>query len=192
MRTILFNSMTRQIMVRPILGFAIFAMLAFSCSSCGYRNPYVRKDTQQAPAKTLLITTWQNRTNELGLESIYFRLFNAWFKQSSRISVVFDEEQADFKLSGEIAAIELPGLFYNTFDEALEIKIKLTVRFTLMDNRNKAILWQERQLTIYEPFIIDPSGERTSYNKERALLSIGDQIGELIYLRTHEIANNMD
>ena len=123
--------------------------------------------------------------------SIYFRLFNAWFKKSSKISVVFDEDQADLKLTGEIYAIDLPGLFYDSFDEAVEIKIKLTVHFTLRDTRNNSVLWQERRFTRYEPFIIDPSGERTRYNKQRALLRIGDEIGELIYLRTHEIVNNM-
>jgi hypothetical protein len=138
-----------------------------------------------------VITNWQNRTNELGLESIYFRLFNAWFKKSSIISVIFDEDQADLKLTGEIHAIDLPGLFYDSFNEAVEIKIKLTVYFTLLDNRNNSVLWQERKFTIYEPFIIDPSGEKTRYNKQRALLRIGDKIGELIYLRTHEIVNNM-
>jgi hypothetical protein len=104
---------------------------------------------------------------------------------------MFEEEQADLKLSGEIAAIDLPGLFYDSFDEALEIKLKLTVSFTLRDNRNNSVLWQERNFTIYEPFIIDPSGERTRYNKQKALLRIGDEIGELIYLRIHELANNM-
>ena len=134
---------------------------------------------------------WQNRTNELGLESIYFRLFNAWFKNSSTIYVTPDEEQADLALAGEISSIDLPGLFYNSLDEALEIKIKLTVRFTLRDNKNNSILWQERQYTIYEPFIIEPSGQRSAYNKEKALLRIGDEIGELIYLRTHEIVRHM-
>ena len=174
-----------------ILVFSLLFLIAFSCSSCGYSNPYTRKEQLESPSKTLHITMWENRTNELGLESIYFRLFNAWFKQSSKITVVFDEDQADLKLTGEISAIDLPGLFYDTFDEALEIKIKLTVRFTLRDTRNNSILWQERQYIIYEPFIIDPLGETTRYNKQRALLRIGDEIGELIYLRTHEIVNNM-
>ena len=104
---------------------------------------------------------------------------------------MFEEDQADLKLTGEISSIDLPGLFYDSFDEALEIKIKLTVRFTLRDNSSNSILWQEKTFTIYEPFIIDPSGERTGYNKQRALLRIGDEIGEFIYLRTHDIVNNM-
>lgn len=178
---------------RPCTIFLLVIMLlaGFACSSCGYSNPYAKVSSQEIPPKTLLITTWQNRTNELGLESIYFRLFNAWFKKSSRISVVFDEDQADLKLTGEISAIDLPGIFYNSFDQALEIKLKLTVRFTLRDNRSNAVLWQERQFITYEPFIIDPSGERSRYNKQKALLRIGDDIAELIYLRTHEIVNNM-
>jgi len=165
--------------------------LSLAISSCGYSNPYVRKTTPVIPTKTILITTWQNRTNELGLESIYFRLFNAWFKNSRRIKVVFDEDQADLKLTGEISAIDLPGLFYGPSEEALEIKLKLTVRFTLRDNRNNSILWQEKQYIFYEPFIIDPSGEKAEFNKQRALLRIGDEIAELIYLRTNEIVNNM-
>ncbi len=176
---------------QAVLLFMALFFLAISCSSCGYSNPYARKESSDTPATTLLITTWQNRTNELGLESVYFRLFNAWFKKSSRITVVFDADQADLKLSGEISAIDLPGIFYDSFDEALEIKLKLTVRFTLRDNRNNSILWQEKKFTIYEPFIIDPAGERSRYNKQKALLRIGDEIAELIYMRTHEIVNHM-
>ncbi|MFC1844387.1 hypothetical protein ACFLZ5_06310, partial [Thermodesulfobacteriota bacterium] len=95
------------------------------------------------------------------------------------------------KLTGEISSIDLPGLFYDTFDEALEIKIKLTVSFTLYDNNNKKILWQEKQFAVYEPFLLDPAREKAQYNKQKALLRIGDEISELIYLRTHEIVSNM-
>jgi hypothetical protein len=191
MNLFLSNKVTRQPSLSTLLVFFVLLLLAFVCTSCGYTNPYVSKESPEPSSKTLLITTWQNRTNELGLESIYFRLFNAWFKKSSRISVVFNEEQADLKLTGEISSIDLPGLFYDSFDEALEIKVKLTVRFTLRDNRNNSILWQEREFTVYEPFIIDPTGELTRYNKQNALLRIGNEIGEMIYLRTHEIVNNM-
>ena len=160
-------------------------------SSCGYTNPYARNNSKDTYKKTLFITIWQNRTNELGLEFEYFRLFNAWFKNSGRIAVVFDEDDTDLKLIGEISSIDLPGLFYNSSDEALEIKIKLTVSFTLYSTTNNSILWQEKQYVIYEPFLLDPTGEETLYNKKRALLRIGDEIGEIIYLRTHEIVNNL-
>jgi hypothetical protein len=169
----------------------LLSFMFFLLCGCGYTNPYVQKNTPGSLNKTLHITTWQNRTNELGLESVYFRLFNAWFKNSGIVAVVFEDDQADLKLTGEISSIDLPGLFYNTFDEALEIKIKLTVNFTLYDNHNKTILWQEKQLTIDEPFLLSLAREQTQFNKQKALLRIGDEIGELIYLRTHEIVNNM-
>ena len=166
-------------------------LIVILLSSCGYTNPYARNNSKDTYTKKLFITIWQNRTNELGLEFEYFRLFNAWFKNSGRIAVVFDEDDADLKLIGEISSIDLPGLFYNSFDEALEIKIKLTVSFTLYSTTNNSILWQEKQYVIYEPFLLDPTGEETQYNKKRALLRIGDEIGEIIYLRTHEIVNNL-
>jgi hypothetical protein len=170
--------------------FLLFFIAVVLCS-CGYTNPYAQMNSQDAYANTLHITIWQNQTNELGLESEYFRLFNAWFKKSGRINVIFDEAQADLKLTGEIFSIDLPGLFYDKFDDALEIKINLTVHFTLYDNRNKTILWQEKQFTMSEPFLIDPSGDLTEFNKKRALLRIGDKISELIYVRVHEIVKNM-
>ena len=166
-------------------------LIVILLSSCGYTNPYARNNSKDTYTKTLFITIWQNRTNELGLESEYFRLFNAWFKKSGRIAVVFDEDDTDLKLIGEISSIDLPGLFYNSSDKALEIKIKLTVSFTLYNTTNNSILWQEKQYVIYEPFLLDPTGEETQYNKKRALLRIGDEIGEIIYLRTHEIVNNL-
>ena len=165
--------------------------LTISLGGCGYHNPYVDNTESDTPRKTLHITTWENRTNELGLESIYFRLFNAWFKNSSRINVIQDRDQADLCLNGEIIAIDLPGLFYDKFDEALEIKIKLTVRFDLRDNKNDHILWRERRYIVYEPFVIDPDPGKTKSNRRRALLKIGDEIAELIYLRTHEIVKTL-
>lgn len=165
--------------------------LFISLGGCGYHNPYVASQEKGTSWKTLHITTWENRTNELGLESIYFRLFNAWFKNSSRINVIQDRDQADLCLNGEIIAIDLPGLFYDKFDEALEIKIKLTVRFDLRDNKNDHILWRERRYIVYEPFVIDPDPGKTKSNRRRALLKIGDEIAELIYLRTHEIVKTL-
>jgi len=61
----------------------------------------------------------------------------------------------------------------------------------LYNTTNNSILWQEKQYVIYEPFLLDPTGEETLYNKKRALLRIGDEIGEIFYLRTHEIVNNL-
>jgi hypothetical protein len=172
--------------------FATFQVLVvFALCSCGYSNPYVRKGADTANPRTLYITTWQNRTNELGLESIYYRILNSWYKKTDIIHVVFNEDQADLKLTGEISSIDLPGLFYDAYNEALEVKIRLAVSFTLMDTRNNAILWQEKEYVIYEPFLLEPTSRRTEYNKQRALLRIGDEIAELIYLRTLEIVNNM-
>lgn len=174
----------------PLVYLYIFFPIVILLYSCGYTNPYVQKNSLESHTRTLHISTWDNRTNELGLESEYFRILNGWFKRSGRINVIFNDE-TDLKLTGEISSIDLPGLFYDSFEEALEIKLKLTISFTLFDNHTNAILWQEKQYLIHEPFLLDPAGVQTQYNKQRALLRIGDEIGELIYLRTHEIVNNM-
>jgi hypothetical protein len=167
----------------------LFIFIALLVSSCGYTNPYVSRDSNKV--NKLFMTTWQNRTNELGLESVYFRIFNSWFKKSGIVNIHFNEAESDLKLYGEISSIDLPGLFYDTFDEALEVKIKLTVSFTLTETRTKKILWQEKNYTVYEPFLLDPSGEQTEQFKQRALIHIGEELGELIYMKIHEIVSQL-
>lgn len=179
------------IFLRYLLYPLLLLVMATFLNQCGYSNPYVRKIPAGAEPITLFVTTWQNRTNELGLESKYLRTLTSWFKKSDIIHVVFDDKNADLKLIGEITSIDLPGLFYDSFDEALEIEVKLTVDFTLYDNHSNKIVWQEKDYTVSEPFLLDPKGGQTEYNKNRALLHIGDEIAEFIYLRTNEIASDM-
>jgi len=169
----------------------LLILMAAFLNQCGYTNPYVQKIPAGAEPITLYVSNWQNRTNELGLESKYLRTLTSWFKKSDIIHVIFDEENTDLKLTGEITSIDLPGLFYDSFDEALEIDVKLTVNFTLYDNHSNSIVWQEKDYTVSEPFLLDPKGGQTDYNKNRALLHIGDEIAEFIYLRTNEIASDM-
>ena len=179
------------IFLRYLLYPLLLLVMATFLNQCGYSNPYVRKIPAGAEPITLYVTTWQNRTNELGLESKYLRTLTSWFKKSDIIHVVFDDKNADLKLTGEITSIDLPGLFYDSFDEALEIEVKLTVNFTLYDNHSNKIVWQEKDYTVSEPFLLDPKGGQTEYNKNRALFHIGDEIAEFIYLRTNEIASDM-
>ena len=179
------------IFLRYLLYPLLLLVMATFLNQCGYSNPYVRKIPAGAEPITLYVTTWQNRTNELGLESKYLRTLTSWFKKSDIIHVVFNDENADLKLIGEITSIDLPGFFYDSFDEALEIEVKLTVNFTLYDNHSNKIVWQEKDYTVSEPFLLDPKGGQTEYNKNRALFHIGDEIAEFIYLRTNEIASDM-
>ena len=179
------------IFLRYLLYPLLLLVMATFLNQCGYSNPYVQKIPAGAAPITLYMTTWQNRTNELGLESKYLRTLTAWFKKSDIIHVVFDDKNADLKLTGEITSIDLPGLFYDSLDEALEIEVKLTVNFTLYDNHSNKIVWQEKNYAVSEPFLRDPKGGQTEYNKNRALLYIGDEIAEFIYLRTNEIVSDM-
>jgi len=186
-----FSKKHSEIFFRYLLFPLLMLLTAALLSQCGYTNPYVQKIPAGTEPITLYVTTWQNRTNELGLESKYLRTLTSWFKKSDIIHILFEKENADLKLTGEITSIDLPGLFYDSFDEALEIDVKLTVNFTLYDNHSNSIVWQEKDYTVSEPFLLNPKGGQTDYNKNRALLHIGDKIAEFIYLRTNEIASDM-
>ena len=167
----------------PLLALLLLAAV----SGCGYRNPYVGDEALTVASKKLFLTVWQNRTSLPGLESEYFRLCSSWFIKTEKVTAVFDENGADFKLTGEITAIALPALFYTSTNKAREVEVSLTVSFTLHDLRSNTVLFQEKGRTFHEPFIADPALERKRYNRQQALLRIGDEIAEQIYLRTLEI-----
>jgi hypothetical protein len=106
------------------------------------------------------------------------------------VAVIFDENEADLRLTGEINSVDLPALFYTATNTAREAEISLTVTFTLHDLRSNTVLFEERGQTFHEPFIADPAIERKRYNKQQALRRIGDEIAEEIYLRTLEIVSH--
>jgi len=64
-----------------IPGLTVLLALCLIIGGCGYYFPNI----YDGPSKTVYLTTWQNRTNELDLDAKIFQSLSSWFQKSKAI-----------------------------------------------------------------------------------------------------------
>ena len=166
--------------------FFIF-LLVFSClatNGCGYRNPYVQKGVAGEEAKVVFLAIWPNRTNELGLETKIYRNLVSWFNKSPNIKLTRNKQEADYLLTGEIRAVNVPALSYGQFDQALEVNVILTVSYRLEEQASDTVLFQHTDLVFSEAAQVGSDAVSARINKNKALAIINDDLAERVYLGT--------
>ena len=150
-------------------------------AGCGYRNPYVSPTGAALSTKSLYLSIWPNRTNELGLETEIYRNLFSWFKHSPKLRIISNKQDADYLLSGEIRSISLPALSYGQYDQAVEVNIVLTVSYRLTEKGTGRILLDKKDLTFTEAALVGSDASTTRENKNKTLVIINDDLGELVY-----------
>ncbi len=166
--------------------FCIF-LLVSSClatNGCGYRNPYVQQEAAAEGTKTILLAIWPNRTNELGLETEIYRNLVSWFNKLPNIKLTSSKQEADYLLTGEIHAVNIPALSYGQFDQAVEVNVILTVSYRLDDQTSDTVLLEQKELVFTEAAQIGSDAVSTRTNKNKALAIINDDLAERVYLGT--------
>lgn len=158
----------------------LILVVVFILSSCGYRNPYV----YTGPDKKIYITNWKNRTNELRLNSDITQSLNRWYQKSGSLRVVKTKEEADLILGGEIISIDLPSLSYGANNTTKEVKVKLTVRYILMDLASGKVLFEVPRELRTEEYSVTSDVSTTSDNESEAIATIIDEMSQKIYLRS--------
>ena len=159
----------------------LFAVLiGLIVSSCGYRNPYV----YSGPDKSLYITNWPNRTNDLLLDAKIYQKLVSWFQKSGSITVIKEKKGAQLILAGEIMSIDLPSLSYGSDNDATEVKVLLTVRYVLKDIESGKVLIEVGRETWTEEYKVGATSSESSDNEKEALDIIIDDLAEKIYINT--------
>jgi outer membrane lipopolysaccharide assembly protein LptE/RlpB len=156
-------------------------LLVFGLASCGYHNPYV----YNGPDVSVYITTWKNRTSELRLDSKLYQSLIKWYQKSGgSIRVKKEKEGADFILAGEIVSIDLPSLSYGSSGSAVEVKVRLTVRYILKSIKTGKVLIEMPNQVYSEAYNVTASSAANKDNESKALDQIINDLSEQIYLRT--------
>lgn len=152
----------------------------FILISCGYRNPYV----YTGPEKSIYITSWKNRTNELQLESEIYQSLLQWYQKNDSLTVVKEKTAADIILAGEIISIDLPSLSYGANNVTREVKLRLQVRYMLKDLKTDEILIQVPAQIRTEDYVVAAASSTTADNEAKALEIIIDELSQDIYRQT--------
>ncbi len=158
----------------------IVLVLSLLLTSCGYRNPYV----YSGPNKSIYITNWKNRTNDLGLNLDIYQSLIRWYQKSGSIRVVKEKQDADLILAGEIISIDLPSLAYGADNATKEVKVKLTIRYILKDIASGQVLMEVPKELRTEEYSVTDNVTETSDNEREAIDTIIDELSQKIYLKT--------
>ena len=167
--------------MKPIVRLLLLLLaLSVLITACGYRNPYV----YSGPPRTIYVTTWKNRTNELLLDSKIYQSLIRWFQKSGSLVITKDKENSDFILAGEIVSIDLPSLTYDGSNTTSEVNIRLQVRYIMKDLRTENILIEQPSETWREEYKVGANSTITKDNENEALAVIIDELSQKIYQRS--------
>lgn len=149
---------------------------------CGYHNPYL-KNVEQDKAVAVYMTVWLNQTNELGLESLIFQKTADWLQQSQHLRLTKNKEQADYLLTGTILSVDYPATAFSVTDVATTLKAKVRTSYHLSDRVTGKTIWQVNNTLRQTDYPAGNNAVRSQGNKEIALTTIAEELGEQIYLR---------
>lgn len=155
-------------------------LVACIITACGYHNPNV----YSGPPKSIYLTEWKNRTNELNLDSDIYRTLTRWFQKSGSISIVRQKEGADLILAGEIISIALPSLSYGSNLTSTEVKIVLKVRYILKEIATNKIVLEVPEDTRLEDYLLTGDSQTNSDNESEALEEMIEDLSQKIYQKT--------
>jgi hypothetical protein len=160
-----------------------FSALLVILSGCGYHNPYLKNVEQGIPAAVIYMPSWDNRTNELGLENLILRETADWLQQSRHLRIARDREQADYILTGTILSVDYPATAFSAADVAGTLKAKVKTSYRLTDRATGKTIWQVDETLRQADYPVGGDAVRSQSNKENALAKIAYELGERIYLR---------
>ena len=175
--------------------FLIVMGLSLLVSGCGYRftvegvGPRIGGGgvEDSGPLVPLIIQDFINRTFHSNLEFTYSRYMRQEFAASSGAKVLYDKEQADFVMKGEIVSVNVQGLVFSG-TEAREASVNVVVRVTVEDRKTGRIVWSETA-TGTAPFFVNQSSDteagqdQLQFNqvlRDRALEQAGQIVAEIL------------
>ena len=169
----------------------LFVSLLF-LQGCGYHNPYTWNLDNSRPTRSIYVSVWENRTNEMGLENLLFQKTADQLRQIRFLKITPDEGQADYILSGKVLGVDYPASSFDASDTAVRLNARVRVGYQLANRASGKTIWQETETIRGESYPVlaiptDPeystAALRSQSNKMIALEGIAAEVAEHIYLR---------
>ena len=155
-------------------------LAAVLTSACGYRV-VGSEPPEGGHVPTLAIPPFENRSTEVGLETIFANDFLRAFGQS-RVTRVRPGEDGELILHGTLRQVESSSVAYADIDVSLVRRVTMVVDFVLKDKHGKTV-WKDTEV-IYADYVVDPNyhiGETTRHQAiRRASASLAQRVHDKI------------
>lgn len=150
---------------------------------CGYHSPYATPDSKALPESGIHLKVWENRTNELGLESVLGQALADWIIQSKHLRIKTCNSDADYELSGILLSTADSGTSYDVHDLVQTLKTVIHMSFTLRETRTGKVVWTVADLARETSYPVGPNTVSTRSNKKKAFAILANETAEDIYMR---------
>jgi len=155
-------------------------LVSLLAPACGYRV-VGSEPPEGRHIPSLAIPPFENRSTEVGLETIFANDFLRAFSQS-RVTRVRPGEDGELILHGTLQRVESSSVAYVDIDVSLVRRVTLTVDFILKDKHGKTV-WKDTEV-IYADYVVDPNyhiGETTRNQAiRRASASLAQRVRDKI------------
>jgi len=158
----------------------VVLVCAAVASGCGYR--FQGKAQLPGGAQYLYVDIFENRTNQLGLESTVTNAVVFEFTKRSKQAMVSDREAADIIMKGIIKSVELTTTVssYKQSSGARSVSLTLDVQMVSPDGK---VVWSANGLSDSDSYSVSED-KFLSQDKQRATLAVvATRIAEKIYNR---------
>jgi len=152
-------------------GWLVLGLIMVIMSSCGYR-PVARGPavtSQERPS--LAIPLFDNRSTEIGLESLFANSFIETFSRCKVLRLTSQPEKADLVLEGKIQSVAFSSVAFFNINRSLVRRVSIRVELQLTRRSTGKVVWKDSAV-LQEDYVIDQT-----YQEGEALKDMGVRRG---------------
>ena len=153
-------------------------VLALTATACNYRFGGYREAT--VPLESLSIPPFENRTRQIGIETLFTNELVYEVGRGDRINLVAPDA-ADAVVYGVIRDLQTNTVSRQNLNVSLERRVYVTVELTVK-NREGQAFWNYK-LRENEVYFVEPDKVSTEANLREALAEISRRIAEKFHYR---------
>jgi hypothetical protein len=164
---------------RVFAGLTVFLVISMIHSGCGY---HFAGAGGQPPGdiESIAIENLQNRTAEIGLETLFTNAILNQFIRWKRLEVR-PKNEAEAVLGGSIYRIRTTDVSHLAPKETLETRVTVTLAVVLKKADSDDVLWQNPALSYFEEYVETGEALATNRLRREALSKIADFLAEKIH-----------
>jgi hypothetical protein len=143
-------------------------ILLLALAGCGYRPMGMEQHHTTAPAPSLAIPLFANRSTEIGMESVMANAMIQAFSQTKAVRLTTKPENAELVLEGKVAFVENSSVAFNDILRSTVRRVTIKVDLNLKRQSSGKILWKDT-VTFQEDYLTDPNYQIGETLKDRGI-----------------------
>lgn len=146
-------------MVKKYIQLGLLCAVLFSCSYSVYSNAYPH-------LKKIAVRAFENKSTDYALGDLLLNQLSTEFQNDGRLKLV--TQQPDCTLEGSIISFEENVYSYDTSNNVQDYQLKLVCSVTLTDLINNQVVYENKSLSLTEPYAVSAESSAKSKSKEEA------------------------